>query len=755
MGQSRQTRGDFMTAKEALKKYFGYDQFRPGQAEVVQRIQAAQDVLAVMPTGAGKSVCYQIPALLFSGLTLVISPLISLMKDQVDTLQETGIPCAFLNSSLGEAEYRAVMRGAAYGQYKLLYVAPERLEAPSFAQMIQTLPVSMVAVDEAHCVSQWGHDFRPSYTKIAETVEQLPRRPVMAAFTATATEQVRQDIIRLLRLQNPYTIVSDFDRPNLYFATARPQDRAAEMMQVIQRHGGEPGIVYCSTRKTTEKVCQALRSKGISASFYHGGLTPSQRDQAQEDFVYDRIQVMVATNAFGMGIDKPNVRFVLHFNMPKNMESYYQEAGRAGRDGDPAECVLFFSPQDVQTNKLLLENGTERPQASDYRKLEQMEAYCRTDCCLRRYILEYFGQPWEKDSCRNCSNCNSTAEVRDITIEAQKILSCVRRMGERFGSVIVTEVLRGSRSQRVEQMGFQNLSTYGIMKEYSRPEVQDIIAFLVSEGYLASKGNDRPYLTIAPKALPVLRGTEKVTIRRVLAKKRTKVPEGVQNEELYNRLRECRLGLAREAGIPAYFIFSDATLRAIANALPSTPEELIEVPGVGQYKLEQYGEPFLKVLRQFLQLPPKSAPAGQPVQEKKLETPPEPVPAGKTEEGKETKRRRHIDEIRNDKGERIPSAAATYALYQMGKTPDEIAQLRGLSISTVEGHLMSALMEGKPVSCEFATAQQQVQIVAAWQAGYRTFREINEHLPEPVRFSCVQYTLYINHLPLERGKKES
>ena len=299
MGQSRQTRGDFMTAKEALKKYFGYDQFRPGQAEVVQRIQAAQDVLAVMPTGAGKSVCYQIPALLFSGLTLVISPLISLMKDQVDNLQETGIPCAFLNSSLGEAEYRAVMRGAAYGQYKLLYVAPERLEAPGFAQMIQTLPVSMVAVDEAHCVSQWGHDFRPSYTKIAETVEQLPRRPVMAAFTATATEQVRQDIIRLLRLQNPYTIVSDFDRPNLYFATARPQDRAAEMMQVIQRHGGEPGIVYCSTRKTTEKVCQALRSKGISASFYHGGLTPSQRDQAQEDFVYDRIQVMVDTNAFG------------------------------------------------------------------------------------------------------------------------------------------------------------------------------------------------------------------------------------------------------------------------------------------------------------------------------------------------------------------------------------------------------------------------------------------------------------------------
>ena len=740
-----------MTAKEALKKYFGYDGFRPGQAEVVERIQAAQDVLAVMPTGAGKSICYQIPALLFPGLTLVISPLISLMKDQVDALQETGVPCAFLNSSLGEAEYRAVMRGAACGQYKLLYVAPERLEAPGFAQMLQTLPVSMVAVDEAHCVSQWGHDFRPSYTKIAETVEQLPQRPVMAAFTATATEQVRQDIIRLLRLENPYIVVNDFDRPNLYFATLRPQDPLAEMMQLIQRHAGEAGIVYCATRKTTERVCQALRSKGVSASFYHGGLTPSQRDQAQEDFVYDRIQVMVATNAFGMGIDKPNVRFVLHFNMPKNMESYYQEAGRAGRDGDPAECALFFSPQDVRTNKLLLENGTERPQTSDYRKLEQMEAYCRTDRCLRRYILEYFGQPCGQDNCRNCSNCNSTAEVRDITIEAQKILSCVRRMGERFGSVIVTEVLRGSKSQRMEQMGFQNLSTYGIMKEYSRPEVQDMIAFLVSEGYLASRGNDRPYLVLTPKAGPVLRGAEKVTIRRMLAKRREKASEEVQNTDLYSRLKECRLGLAREAGIPAYFIFSDATLRAITDALPSTPEELAKVPGVGQHKLERYGQPFLQVLRQYLKLPSQPPQPAPPVQG---QTPPEPVPAGNTAEPKEPRKKRHTDEIRNDKGERIPSAAATYALYQMGKTPDEIALLRGLSISTVEGHLMSALMEGKPVSYEFATAEQQAQILKAWREGCRTFREINDRLPEPVRFSCVQYTLYINHLPLERGKRE-
>ncbi len=743
-----------MTSQELLKKYFGYQQFRPNQEEIISQIQAGRDILAIMPTGAGKSVCYQIPALQFPGLTLVVSPLISLMKDQVDSLQQSGVPCAFLNSSLGEREYRSVMWGASAGQFKLLYVAPERLEAPGFAQMLQTLPISMVAVDEAHCVSQWGHDFRPSYTKIAEMVSQLPNRPVMAAFTATATQVVRQDIVQLLALQSPYTVVSDFDRPNLFFGVERPKSRVDAMMQVIQRHRGEAGIVYCITRKITETVCQSLRSRGVSAAFYHGGMTPAERERAQEDFVFDRVQVIVATNAFGMGIDKPNVRFVLHFNMPKNMESYYQEAGRAGRDGDPAECILFFSQQDVMTNKMLIENASEQPEASAYRKLSQMEDYCHTDKCLRGFILEYFGQEAPKESCHSCSSCNSTAQTTDMTIEAQKILSCVRRMGERFGSAMVTAVLHGARRQSLERFGFQNLSTYGIMRDYSQDEIREMIAYLVSEGYLTVQGDQRPYLKLSPRAVPVLRGTEKVTIRRAIRQKGAAKVETAENPELFQLLREQRQRLASAAGVPAYIIFGDATLRAMSKACPSTLEDMLDIPGVGQKKLEKYGLDFLEVIRQYQNRHPELVPPAPP---KKADASGR-VPSSPGVEGADSrdggKPRRTHEALRDEQGNRIPSQTATYALYQMGKSPEEIAELRGLSLTTVESHLMAMAMEGKPVDYVFATPEQQRQVMEVWNQGFHTFREISEHLPEPLRFCAVQYTLYQNHLTLERRRQE-
>ncbi len=731
-----------MTPREILKKYFGYDGFRAGQEEIISQIQAKNDVLAVMPTGAGKSLCYQIPALLFPGLTIVISPLISLMKDQVDALQEYGISCAFLNSSLGETEYRAVMRAAAYGQFKLLYIAPERLEAPGFSQMVQTLPVSMVAVDEAHCVSQWGHDFRPSYVKIAEMVSYFPDRPIIAAFTATATEQVREDIIKLLGLHKPYITVSSFDRPNLFFGVERPQKRMDAMLQVLQRHQKEPGIIYCSTRKTTEQVCQVLRGKGFSASFYHGGLSASKRDEAQEDFVYDRIQIMVATNAFGMGIDKPNVRFVLHYNMPKNMESYYQEAGRAGRDGDPAECILFFGQQDILTNKMLIENGSEQPEPSAYRKLDQMKDYCHIDRCLRGFILEYFGQTPEfaEGNCHNCSNCNSTAQITDITIETQKILSCVKRMGERFGSSMVTDVLRGSRSQKIKSWGFEKLSTYGIMRDYSSAEVRELIAFLVSEGYLDSQGDKMPYLKLSPKAAPVLKGKESVSIRRAVRKKKENKSIESQNPELYRLLMEHCQELAINAGIPAYFIFSDANLRAMSNICPATLEEMLTVPGVGEFKLEKYGLSFLEIINQYRKTHPD------------LKVQPVVIKPSDTESSKP---RRHTTEIiRDSSGNRVPSEDITFAFFQIGKSVEDIAEMRGISVTTVESHLLSKLMAGAPINYVFATPEQQALILDVWNKGYHTFRDINDHLPNPLRFCCIQYTLYKNHLQLERGRKE-
>lgn len=464
-----------MTANEVLKKYFGYDSFRAGQAEIIDHILEREDCLGIMPTGAGKSICYQIPAMIFDGVTVVISPLISLMKDQVDSLNQVGIPTTYINSSLTENEYLQTIQNIYHGMYKIIYVAPERFFSDTFINMLNFLSISMVAIDEAHCVSQWGHDFRPSYCEISKVISSLSKRPIIVSFTATATQVVKDDIIKLLDLRNPFVLTTGFDRENLYFSVQTPESKKEFLLNFLEEHKNMSGIIYCSTRKTVDEVYERLCNYGYKVSKYHAGMSEKNRSFSQDDFVYDRTEIMVATNAFGMGIDKSNVRYVIHYNMPSDLESYYQEAGRSGRDGDKAECVLLFSRADIVTNKFLIEHSSENNNTNEYQKLNDIVDYCNTSKCLRSYILEYFGETPNFNNCKFCSNCNSEIEITDITTDSKKILSCIKRMNERFGAGLVTDVLKGSKSAKVKSFGFDSLSTYGIMSEYSKDTIRDLI----------------------------------------------------------------------------------------------------------------------------------------------------------------------------------------------------------------------------------------------------------------------------------------
>lgn len=587
--------------KELLKKYFGYDDFRNGQSEVIEHILNGTDVLAIMPTGAGKSICYQIPALLLDGVTIVISPLISLMKDQVDTLCEVGIKAALINSSLSLSEFRNVVANAKMEMYKLIYVAPERLETDIFLELIQSINVSMVAVDESHCVSQWGHDFRPSYMDISKIVGRLPKRPVIAAFTATATPQVKDDIIKLLKLKNPFSLTTGFDRENLYFRVLKPEDKFVQLIKYLNSVKGKSGIVYASTRKTVDSICEKLNKKGYLAAKYHAGLSENERSNNQESFLCDRISVMVATNAFGMGIDKSNVSFVIHYNMPKNMESYYQEAGRAGRDGESAECVLFYSASDIITNKFLIENGSEdNDKTGDYQKLNEIVAYCNTDRCLRAYILDYFGEKDTKEHCGSCGNCDSDIERTDVTLEAQKILSCIKRMGERFGSVVAADVLRGSNTEKIRALDFDKLTTYGIMREYSKETIKELISFMIAEGYIVSCGDQYPVLRLSGMALEVLKGNKKVTIKRIINKQNTAVDKkATVDKGLFDILKVIRKRIADSQNVPPFIVFSDASLNDMCKKFPVCDEDMIRVSGVGSYKLERYGKQFIAAIKSY------------------------------------------------------------------------------------------------------------------------------------------------------------
>ena len=599
-----------MDKYEILKKYFGYDSFREGQENLIDALLGGQDALGIMPTGAGKSLCYQVPALMMSGITLVISPLISLMKDQVNALVQQGVSAAYLNRSLTDAQYVKALRNASGGKYKIIYVAPERLESAAFLNMCRAVRIAMVAVDEAHCVSQWGQDFRPGYLTIRKFISQLYLRPVIGAFTATATAEVKQDIIRLLDLNCPVSVTTGFDRPNLYFAVLRPNQKEEKLLELLKERKGKSGIVYCSTRRQVEEVCDMLNTGEISATRYHAGLVDEERVKNQDDFVYDRKQVMVATNAFGMGIDKSNVSFVIHYNMPKNLESYYQEAGRAGRDGSEADCILLYSKRDVMTCRYFIDHIEPNPDLTqeqneaflrkEEERLKQMVFYCTTSDCLRRYMLRYFGDS-SRTTCGKCSNCLTEFETADVTIEAQKILSCIIRTGQRYGAKMISDVLRGETSEKIMRAGLDTQSTYGIMRNSRAAEIRYIIEKLEEQEYIISVDTKRPILRVTEMCYPVLRGKARVNIRksRLMKAYEANPALGSVNPELFEALKQLRIQFARKRGVPAFAIFTDATLTDMCRKLPTNEREFLAVSGVGQNKLQKYGKAFLRVIKKY------------------------------------------------------------------------------------------------------------------------------------------------------------
>ena len=609
------------TAQEILKQYFGYDSFRPGQDELVQAILSGRDTLGIMPTGAGKSICYQVPALALPGLTLVVSPLISLMKDQVGALNEAGVPAACINSAMSFEEMRDALYFAGRGQYKLLYVAPERLTAPFFLDFARRVPISMVTVDEAHCISQWGQDFRPSYLKILDFLAALPQRPLVSAFTATATAEVRDNIIRALGLEEPFVITTGFDRPNLYFAVEKPSSKPSALLAHLMQRRDKSGIVYCSTRKTVEEVCDMLLSRRLPATRYHAGLDPEERLANQDDFLYDRKTVMVATNAFGMGIDKSNVSFVIHYNMPKNMESYYQEAGRAGRDGEAADCILLYNGQDVRTAEFLIEHSHENEDESmdektrrqlierDMERLKQMTFYATTTDCLRRYILNYFGEKAPL-CCGHCGNCDTNFEEVDATMDARKILSCVYRLDERrlhFGKTVVAAVLTGSKSEQINRFHLDTLSTYNIMHEQTAVRVRQLIDVLLERGLLTADPERYNALFLTQTGNALMRGRGELRIKLPREKKpetaarRTEELSADVDEKLFEKLRALRTKVAQRAGVPPYVVFSNATLADMAARQPKSEYELLGVRGVGEAKARRYGAEFVDCIRAYLE----------------------------------------------------------------------------------------------------------------------------------------------------------
>mgnify|MGYP000936710329 FL=1 len=593
-----------------LKDYFGHDSFRDGQEQIVDALLDGRDALCIMPTGAGKSMCYQIPALLFDGVTIVVSPLISLMKDQVGSLVQSGVPAAYINSSLSYPQFLRVLSNVEHGKYKIIYVAPERLLTDGFLDTCKKIKISMVAVDEAHCVSQWGQDFRPSYLKIISFVESLANRPIVGAFTATATNDVKEDIKKILRLENPFEITTGFDRPNLFFGVIKSSSKDEKLIDLIRERGDRSGIVYCATRKNVESVCELLCDNGFSAARYHAGLDEYERRKNQKDFVFDRKNIMVATNAFGMGIDKSNVTYVIHYNMPKNIESYYQEAGRAGRDGGEADCILLYSPKDVRLNRFMIENSegndeltieeNEQIRERDFERLKYMTFYSTTNDCLRGFILRYFGGE-KKAYCGKCSNCLSVHKLVDVTIDAQKIMSCIARTGQRYGKPVICDVLKGSKSEKILKAELNNQSTYGIMKEVTARHIFGTIDFLAEKEYISSD-NETEVLKLLPKSRDVLFGRERLVMKKVENSEKvvkTHRPEVPVNSELLDALKALRKGIASKKSVPAYVIFTDATLIDMCKKCPETPDEMLEVSGVGRTKLEKFGKQFLEEIAKF------------------------------------------------------------------------------------------------------------------------------------------------------------
>lgn len=603
-----------MELESLLKQYFGYTSFRPGQHEVIQTLLDGRDCLAIMPTGAGKSICFQLPALMMPGVTLVISPLISLMKDQVDSLVNQEIPATYINSQCTFEEAKARFAAIRAGRVKLVYISPERLENEFFTSFMQSLPISMFIIDEAHCVSQWGHDFRPSYCAIKDWIAALPRRPVVGAFTATATEKVKEDMMTLLGLEKERIFIGGFDRPNLYFRVVRTNRKLDFALAYVQQHQEDSGIIYAATRKEVDRVYEELTRRGIRAGRYHAGLSDDVRRTMQDAFTYDRLQVIVATNAFGMGIDKSNVRYVIHYQMPKNIESYYQEAGRAGRDGAPGECILLFSRQDIMIQKFLIEQSVHDPQqqAVEFRLLNAMVRYCEGNHCLRHYILTYFGEHPSWQRCEKCGNCDQETVEEDMTEQVRSICLCVDELKGRFGMTMVCDILKGSQNAKVRRYGFENNSAFGMLGDFTLSEVRDMVRQCIDDGYLDQSDGKYPVVSLTADGRQALSGSRRIVQQKVVAvdpvpelpKRQQKRRAGAIDEDalrpLFDTLRAVRLELAKDEHIPPFVIFSDATLWDMAALKPDSLDAMSQIKGVGSFKLHKYGRQFVGAIQSYI-----------------------------------------------------------------------------------------------------------------------------------------------------------
>ncbi|MGI6406298.1 MAG: DNA helicase RecQ [Syntrophaceticus sp.] len=733
-------------AELILKKHFGYPSFRKGQEKIISSVLQGQDTIGIMPTGVGKSICYQIPALLLDGTTIVISPLISLMKDQVDTLRELGIPATFINSSIDYHEAVKRFRETQQGKYKLLYIAPERLTAGEFSAQLKTLSISLVAIDEAHCISQWGHDFRPSYLDIMPFIETLPDRPVVTGFTATATPEVTQDIIKLLRLQDPNVYITGFNRENLSFSVIRGENKQDFLLNFLQNHRKEAGIIYAATRKEVDNLYEILSKKGYAVGRYHAGLSDKKRTENQDKFLYDDLKIIVATNAFGMGIDKSNVRYVIHYNMPKNMEAYYQEAGRAGRDGEPSTCILLFSPQDIFIQRFLIEQSTMMPakKEREYQKLRDMIDYCYTPHCLRNYILHYFGEETTGE-CGKCGTCNDEYELQEITIEAQKILSCVIRMKERFGISLVADVLKGSQNKKVLRYGFDKLSTYGLLSNMKIKEITDLINYLLAEQYIALAGGQFPVVKLTRKAVPVLKSQEKV-YRKVRIEKETAAPDS----HLFEKLRTLRKEISQRENIPPYVIFHDSTLREMAEVCPTDQASMLTIKGMGETKFARYGHLFLEVIRKHLQetgspqhaaqtatakVDPSNATAAPGIPVSTTSTADAAVPPAAPSGSSQTE-----SPAKSPTAKRTPSHITSYMMYQEGDTFAEIAQKRSLTLTTVQNHIIRSGMEGYELDWDALIPQEYEDLILERikTLGTNKLRPIKDGLPDQVSYLAIR-----------------
>ncbi|MFS0644718.1 DNA helicase RecQ [Siminovitchia sp. 179-K 8D1 HS] len=697
-------------ANDLLRSYFGYEQFRQGQDVIIQNVLGGNDTLGIMPTGGGKSVCYQIPSLMMRGVTLVISPLISLMKDQVDALDKLGIPSTYINSSVSDKDLRERLSGVYHGKFKLIYIAPERLEAPSFLRLLQQIHISLIAIDEAHCISQWGHDFRPSYLKIQKLIANIHPKPVILALTATATPQVREDIRQLLHIKDNHVVVTGFARENLHFHVVKGQDRDLFLLDYLKKNSGQAGIIYAATRKEVERLHRQLVLKGIKAGKYHAGMPENTRSQYQEQFLFDDIQVIVATNAFGMGINKSNVRFVIHYNIPSNLEAYYQEAGRAGRDGEDSDCILLFAPQDSHIQSFLIEQSDmdEQRKENEYGKLRKMMAYGHTESCLQQYILHYFGEE-SPPECGRCGNCTDDREQMDVTVEAQKVLSCIRRMNEKFGKTMIAKVLTGSSDQKIRNFGFDKLSTYGIMSEKTQKETVELIDFLTAEGYLRPTDGTYPVLMLTEKAAAVLRG-----LQQVKRKEKVSVSQVVEDDQLFEVLRKLRREIAAAERVPPYIIFSDTTLKEMSARLPMTGEEMRQMKGVGEKKLEAYGSAFLTEIVRYCK-----------------------------ENGIERDGRfdlKNVQAAKPVKQGQTPSHHITYEMWKKGMEIAEIAKERGLSARTIETHLLKCPADGLPVDWEAFIPENYEEIIdeAVKEAGTERLTPIKELLPEEISYFMIR-----------------